>query len=354
MPISRCDDLRPIDRETELADDRRGAVSRRHLLAGAAATAALSAMAGRAAFAAGKLKVAAVFSTPIEEPWDNQIHVALLKAQKELGIDYKWSEHVASSDFERVLRQYARGGYQLIMGDAFEAEEVARRVAKQYPKVAFVFGSGAGPADPNFSVFDNWIHEPAYLSGMIAGKMTKSNVIGSVAAMDIPEVDRLLNAFYQGAKDVNPQVKCKTTFIGSFFDPPKAKEAALAQIAAGVDVIFAERFGVIEAAKEKGILAISNMSDQSSLAPDTVVTGPVWDMWPTVEAAIKQVKAGVYTAADFGSFSYMAKGGSYLAPFHEWDSKLPKDVKDLVEAKQKDILSGNFRVNVAEGTPPSE
>src|SRR5262245_1645193 len=165
-------------------------ITRRRLLAGAAAVTTMSAMRSVSALAADKLKVAAVFSTPIEEPWDHQIHVALLKAQKELGIDYKWSEHVASADFERVLRQYARGGVQLIMGDAFAAEEVSRKVAKQYPKTAFVFGSGAGPADPNFSVFDNWIHEPAYLSGMIAGKMTKSNVIGSVAAMDIPEVDR--------------------------------------------------------------------------------------------------------------------------------------------------------------------
>jgi basic membrane lipoprotein Med (substrate-binding protein (PBP1-ABC) superfamily) len=189
---------------------------------------------------------------------------------------------------------------------------------------------------------------------MLAGKLTKTNVVGAVAAMDIPEVDRLVNAFYQGAKDVNPNVKRKTAFIGSFFDPPKAKEAALAQIAAGVDVLYAERFGVIEAAKEKGVLAISNMSDQAELAPDTVITGPVWDMWPTVQAAIKQVKAGAYTASDFGAFSLMAKGGAYLAPFHNWDSKLPKDVKDLVMAKQADILSGNFRVNVDENTPPSD
>ena len=108
--------------------------------------------------------------------------------------------------------------------------------------------------------------------------------------MGIPEVNRLVNAFFAGAKEVNPGVKCKVTFIGSFFDPPKAKEAALAQIDAGVDVIYAERFGVIEAAKEKKILAISNMSDQSALAPDTVVTGPVWDMWPTVQQAMKQVQ----------------------------------------------------------------
>jgi len=280
--------------------------------------------------------------------------VALLQAQEKLGIEYKWSEHVESSDYERVLRQYARGGTQLIMGDAFAAEEVARKVAKQFPEVAFVFGSGGGPADPNFSVFDNWIHEPAYLCGLIAGKMTKTNVIGTVAAMDIPEVARLTNAFYQGAREVNPNVKRKTTFIGSFFDPPKAKEAALAQIAAGVDVIYAERFGVIEAAKEKGILAISNMSDQSELAPDTVITGPVWDMWPTVQAAVKQVQAGAYTALDFGAFSFMAKGGALLAPYHGWEQKLPADVKQLVADKQAAILAGSFRVNVDEHTPPSD
>ena len=335
---------------TGQADGKGGArLSRRRFIGVAAAGLMLAAAGANPALAEEKLKVAAIFSTPIEEPWVNQIHVALLKAKDELGIDYKWAESVQSADYARVLREFTRGGYKLITGDAFAAEDVTRRVAKESPDVAFVFGSGEGPADPNFSVYDNWIHEPAYLSGLIAGKMTKSNVIGSVAAMDIPEVDRLVNAFCQGAK-----VKCKVTFIGSFFDPPKAKEAALAQIAAGVDAIFAERFGVIEAAHEKGIIAFSNMSDQSSLAPDTVVTGPVWDMYPTIAAAIKQVKAGVYTAQDFGSFSLMAKGGATLAPFHDWEKKLPPDVLAAVKAKSQDILDGNFRVNVDEGTPLSE
>ena len=315
----------------------------------------VAAMLPTAAFAKDKkLKVAAIFATPIEEPWDNQIHVALQKAEKELGIEYKWSEKVQTADFSRVMREYAQGGYQLVLGDAFAAERESRKTAKQFPKTAFLFGSGAGPAEPNFGVFDNWIHEPAYLAGLIAGKMTKSNTIGAVAAMGIPEVNRLVNAFFAGAKEVNPAVKKKVTFIGSFFDPPKAKEAALAQIAAGVDVIYAERFGVIEAAKEKGIIAFSNMSDQSSLAPDTVVTGPVWDMWPTIQAAIKQVQAGVYTAQDFGSFSLMAKGGATLAPLHDWEKKLPADVKTAVDAKAKDIMDGNYRVNVDESTPVSE
>jgi basic membrane protein A and related proteins len=306
------------------------------------------------AMAADKTKVAAIFATPIEEPWDNQIHVALLKAQNELGIDYKWSEKVATADFARVMREYAQGGYELILGDAFAAERESRRTAKEFPKTAFLFGSGAGPAEPNFGVFDNWIHEPAYLSGLIAGKMTKSNTVGAVAAMGIPEVNRLVNAFFAGAKDANDKVKKKVTFIGSFFDPPKAKEAALAQIEAGVDVIYAERFGVIEAAHDKKILAISNMSDQSSIAPDTVITGPVWDMWPTVSQAIKLVRAGVFTAQDYGDFSRMGKGGSYLAPLHNWEKNLPKDVMDLVEKKKAEILDGNFRVDVDESTPNSD
>jgi basic membrane lipoprotein Med (substrate-binding protein (PBP1-ABC) superfamily) len=328
--------------------DRRRAVGL--VLAGIAA----AGLAPAPAAAQEKLKVASIFSTPIEEPWVNQIHVALLKAQSDLGVEYKWAESVPSADYQRVLRQFARDGYKLITGDAFAAEDVTRRVAKEFPDVAFVFGSGQGPADPNFSVYDNWIHEPAYLSGMIAGKLTKSNVIGSVAAMDIPEVDRLVNAFCAGAKEVNPAVKCKVTFIGSFFDPPKAKEAALAQIAAEVDAIYAERFGVVEAAHEKGIVAFSNMSDQASLAPDTVVTGPVWDMWPTIQAAIKQVQAGVYTAQDFGTFSLMAKGGATLAPFHDWDAKLPADVKQMVADRTQAILNGDFRVPVNESTPVSE
>ena len=303
---------------------------------------------------AQSLKVAGIFETPIEEPWVTQIHEALLRAKKELGIEYTWSESVKSADFSRVMREYAEKGYDLVMGDAFGAERIARRVAREYPEVAFVFGSGVGPADPNFGVFDNWIHEPAYLSGMIAGKMTRSNIIGVVGGIAIPEINRLSNAFCAGAKEVNEAVRCKFSFIGSFFDPPKAKEAAIAQIEAGVDVIYAERFGVIEAAQEKGVLAISNMSDQSALGPDTVITGPVWDMWPTVEHVIKMVKAGVFTAQDFGGFSLMAKGGSYLAPYHKFDEKLPPEVKAMVAERTQEILDGTFRVDVSEATPRND
>ncbi|MBT8370713.1 MAG: BMP family protein [Desulfobacterales bacterium] len=301
-------------------------------------------------------KIAAIFQTAIEEPWDGVIHQACLKAKKEMGnIEYEFTEKIAAADFEKVLREYAERGFDLIVGDAFLAgEEPARRVAKDYPEIAFAFGSEFGPVAPNFSVFDNWIHEPAYLCGIIAGKLTKSNVLGVVAAIPIGEVNRLVNAFKAGALKVNPKVKVKISYIGGWFDPPKAKEAAIAQIEGGADLIFAERFGVFEAAKEKGVLAFGNMSDQNALAPSVVITGPVWDMYPTIQFAIEMVQKKAWVSMDLGEWSMMAKGGSRLAPFHAFEKTLPAGViKDVRDLEQK-ILNGTYRVPVDEQKPISD
>ncbi len=305
---------------------------------------------------AKQFKIAAVFQTAIEEPWDGAIHQACLKAAKEMkGIHYEFAEKVGGADFEKVVREYAERKFDLIVGDAFLAgEDPARRVAKDYPKIAFAFGSEFGPVAPNFSVFDNWIHEPAYLCGLIAGKLTKTNVIGVVAAIPIGEVNRLVNAFIAGAREVNPKVKVKISYIGSWFDPPKAKEAALAQIEAGADLIYAERFGVFEAAKEKGILAFGNMTDQHSLAPSVVITGPVWDMYPTIKFCIDMVKKHAWVAMDLREWSMMAKGGAKLAPFHSFEKKLPPDVIKLVREREKKIMNGTFHVPVDENKPVSD
>lgn len=210
------------------------------------------------------LKVAAVFSTPIAEPWDHAIHVALQAAQDSLNVEYAYSESVAPEQFESVLREYADSGYDIIVGDAFAAEETARTVAKSYPDIAFAFGSGLGPAEPNFSVFDNWIHEPAFLAGLIAGKLTKSNLVGVVGGKPLPEVNRITNAFLAGARETNPSIESRVVFIDSWFDPPRAKAAALAMIDEGVDVLYAERDGVIEAAAERGVPVFGNLIDQSA------------------------------------------------------------------------------------------
>jgi basic membrane protein A len=300
------------------------------------------------------LSVFGAFATAIEEPWDGVIHSALLDEEKAGRIEYKFVDAIGySGDMERTLREVAQEDQpDIIFGDGFGNEEAVRRVAADFTDIAFVFGSGGGPAEPNFSVFDNWIHEPAYLSGLIAGKVTKSNTLGVVGGFPVPEVNRIVNAFIAGAQESNPKVETKVTFLNSWFDPAAAKEAALAQIDAGADVLFAERFGVIEAAMENDLLAFGNMSDQKELAPEHVITGPVWNMKPTVKFVIDQVLAGSYTAQDLKDFSMMGKGGASLAPINTGVmGGIPDEVVSTVEKREEEIRDGIFRVNIDEAQP---
>ena len=186
---------------------------------------------------------------------------------------------------------------------------------------------------------------------MIAGGMTKSNKIGMVGGFPIPEVNRLMNAFMAGAKETNPKVEFSVSFINSWFDPPKAKEAAFAMIDKGADVMYAERFGVSDAAKEKGKLAIGNVINTQDKYPDTVVASALWNMEPSIDRALKLVKDGKFTAEDYGQYSMMKYKGSELAPLGTFEKKVPADLVAKVKAKEKAILDGKFTVKVDDTSP---
>ena len=262
-----------------------------------------------------------------------------------------FSENVANADYERVMRQYSEQGNALVVGESFAVEAAARKVAKDYPKTAFLMGSSGKPQAPNFSVFDNYIQEPSYLTGMIAGGMTKSNKIGLVGGYPIPEVNRLMNAFIAGAREVNPKASFTVSFINSWFDPPKAKEAAFAMIDKGADLMYAERFGVSDAAKERKVLAIGNVIDTQDKYPETVVASALWHMEPTIDAALKAVKAGQWKAEDYGRFSLMKAGGGSLAPLGSFDGKVPAELKKRVAEREREIRAGQFVVKVNDDQP---
>ena len=323
-----------------------------HLLATSLAIAASLGWSG-AALAQAKLKVAAVYTVPFEQQWVSRIHTALKAAEARGEIEYKATENVANADYERVMREYATAGNQLIVGEAFAVEGAARKVAKDFPKTAFLMGSSGKPQAPNFSVFDNYIQEPAYLTGLIAGGMTQTNKIGLVGGFPIPEVNRLMHAFMAGAKEVNPKTEFTVTFINSWFDPPKAKEATFAMIDKGADVLYAERFGVSDAAKEKGKLAIGNVINTQPQYPDTVVASALWDMSPTIALALKNVKAGSFKAEDYGPYSMMKHKGSSLSPLGTFEAKVPAEIKAKVKAREADILAGKFTVKVDDSQPKS-
>lgn len=315
-----------------------------------------TAIAATGAFTAGvaaaeKIKVAAIYTLPVEQQWISRIHKALNTAAERGDIDYVFSENVANTDYERVMREYAEQGSQLVVGEVFGLERAARKVAKDYPETAFLMGSSFGPVAPNFSVFDNWIHEPSYLSGMVAGAATESNVIGMVGGYAIPEVNRLMNAFMDGAREVNPDAKFIVNFIDSWYDPPKAKESAFAMMDAGADIMYAERFGVSDAAVERGVKAVGNVIDTSGDYPGTIMASALWHMEATIDKAVANVAAGAFEAADYGQYSFMAFGGGSLT----LDEKLVDAATvEAVKAKEAEILDGLFRVNVNDQRPVSD
>ena len=323
-------------------------MQRRHLITLAAA---LVAAVPGLSLAQAKLKVAAIYTVPFEQQWVSRVHKALKAAEARGEIEYKASENVANADYERVMREYATGGNQLIVGESFAVEAAARKVARDFPKTWFLMGSSGKPQAPNFSVFDNYIQEPAYLSGMVAGGVTKTNKIGMVGGFPIPEVNRLMHAFMAGAKETNPKVEFTVSFINSWFDPPKAKEAAFAMIDKGADVLYAERFGVSDAAKEKGKLAIGNVINTQDKYPETVVSSALWNMEPTIDRALKAVKDGKFTPEDYGHFSMMKFKGSELAPLGTFEKKVPADLAAKVAAREKAIRDGSYKVVVDDFQP---
>lgn len=295
-------------------------------------------------------KVAAIWTVPVEQQWASRLHNALVAAKDRGEIDYVYSENISNTDYERVMREYAEQGVQLIVGEAFGVEQPARAVASEYPEISFLMGSSLPPVEPNFATFDNFIHEPSYLTGIVAGLKTESNKIGMVGGYAIPEVNRLMNAFKAGALSVNPDVTFSVSFINSWYDPPKAKEAAFAMVDAGADILYAERFGVSDAAKERGILAIGNVIDTSADYPGTILASALWHGEPMIDKAIADVKAGSFTASDYGIYAFMEYGGSSAV----YDEALAgADAVAAAKAKEAEIIAKTFTVEIDDTEPTS-
>ena len=336
--------------------------------------AAFSAAPAGAEEAKRKLVVRAVFQTPVSEPWDGAIHQAILAVAEEyrakgIEVDYQFVDRKSDpKEFELALRDAARVA-DIVFLDAFLKEDIARRVAKDFPDVAFAAGSEYSPTPPNFAVFDNWLHQPAFLAGLIAGKITKTDKVGVVAAMPINEVNRIVNAFIHGAKTANPKVEVMVVYLlgnippgeSPWYHPATAKKLAKTLIDNGVDVIFAERVGAEEAAKEayaqgKKVWVIGNMADQYSRAPEVTITSLVWDMRPTVRVVFERVLRGTFTADNLGTYSWMSFNGSYLAPFHHFGEPSPPlndEILAMVSEWEEKIRTGMTWIPIIE-LPPEQ
>jgi basic membrane lipoprotein Med (substrate-binding protein (PBP1-ABC) superfamily) len=302
-----------------------------------------------------ELHVAAIFESPLEDGWNSSFVQSWDRVIAEkphgLAITLDTSESIALPDGERVLRQLAQSGkYDMIIAHSSYSDAVAA-LKDEFPDIMWVYtGSGNKPLGGNAYWYDSYLHESDYLCGIIAGMMTKTNVIGAVAAFPYPNVSSYINGYAAGAKSVNPDVKVKSAYIDSWFDPQKAKEAAAAQIAAGADFIYAESFGTFEAVRDNpGTLAFGHYVDQNELASDIVVTSDLslWD--PAINNMVDTwwghtVDGTAYDAPMESVVYLMADGGTDIAPYHNFESKLPQDVRDAVDKARSQIMDGTLEV----------
>jgi len=331
--------------------------SRRAILMGSAAlvaAAGVGSLPGKL-LAQEPITVAAIYTVPVEQQWVSRIHKAAVAAEEAGQISYEYSENVSNTDYARVMREYAESGVDMIIGEMFAVEQEAREVIAEYPDTAFLMGSSFPPDDsyPNLGVFDNYIQDASYLTGIIAGAMSETGNIGMVGGFPIPEVNRLMHAFMAGVREVKPEAVFQVSFIGSWFDPPKAKETAFAMIENGADVLYAERFGVSDAAQEEGVLAIGNVIDTQSEYPDTVVASAIWHFEPTLQAALEKYRAGEFEADNYGVYSFMKEGGASLAPLGTFEGKVPADAMELVRERKAAIKAGEFTVEINDEEPTS-
>jgi len=287
------------------------------------------------------VKVAFIYVGPVGDAgWSFSHDQGRKYLEKNLpGVKTAFVESVPEgADAERILTQFARDGYKVIFATSFGYMDAVINVAKRFPDVRFEHCSGFKTA-PNASTYFGRIYEARYLSGIVAGKMTKSSLIGYVAAHPIPEVIRGINAFTMGARSVNPGAKVRVVWTNTWYNPASEKEAAKALLDSGCDVIAQHQDtpGPMQAAEERGKYGISYNSPMMQFAPKAVLTGPVWNWGPYYVKRVKAAMDGTWKTGQY--WGPMADGIVDLAPFNK---AVPADVVKLVNAKKRDIVRGRL------------
>jgi len=242
------------------------------------------------------------------------------------------------ADFERVVREMIQQGATVIFGTSFGYMDFMVNLAQQNPNVKFMHATGFKTA-PNLSTYFGRVEDPRFLSGMVAGLMTKNNRLGYVAAHPIPEVILGLNAFTQGARLVNPAATVQVVWTNVWFDPAKEREAAISLLDAGVDVIgqHQDSPAVQQAAQERGAFGTGNNSDMRFMAPRATLTGPVWNWAPFYVEVLESVRDNTWTSTQH---RWAMPDIVDLGPFNE--DLVPQAVRDRVMAKRQEIIDDTF------------
>jgi simple sugar transport system substrate-binding protein len=287
-------------------------------------------------------KVGFVYVGPVgDSGWTFQHDLARrqLEANLQGKVTTRFVENVPEgADAERVIREMAQSGAKVIFATSFGYMNPALNVARQFPNTVFMHATGYKTA-ANLGIYNGRFYEGRYLSGVLAGKLTKSNVAGIVASYPIPEVVMGINAFTLGMKSVNPKAEVRVVWVNTWFDPGKEREAALALITQGADMLTHETDSAAtnQAAEEKGVKVFCYNSDELKYAPKAQVGGVILTWGDYYTKVVSEVLAGTWkSGAVWGG---LKDGFIKMAPM---SAAVPKDVQAQVKQLEAQIVAGKL------------
>ncbi|HEY6087073.1 MAG TPA: BMP family ABC transporter substrate-binding protein [Burkholderiaceae bacterium] len=292
---------------------------------------------------AAPLKIAFAYVGPVGDAGWTFAHDAGRKAvEKQFGdrVVTSYVENVPeAADAERVIRQMVSEGNKLVFGTTFGYMDPMMKVAADEKAVKFEHATGFKTAE-NMRTYDSRTYEGAYLAGIIAGAMTKSNTLGVVGSIPIPEVIRNINSFTLGAQSTNPKIKTKVVWIGKWFDPPKEGEAAQSLINAGADILFqnTDSSAVLQTAEKNKKLAFGWDSDMSAYAKEAHLGSAVINWAPYYINAVADALDGKWKGGESSWWGVKA-GAIDMVSISD---KVPAEVKAKVDAAKAGIKDGSF------------
>lgn len=276
--------------------------------------------------------------------WNSGAYAGLQRIHDSLGLSISHVEARTPAEQDEALRTYATQGFDLVFAHGFEFQGPAERVSAQYPKTVFIVTSGSR-AQGNVAPLIFKLEDASYLAGMVAGGLTRSNILGFVGGIELPPIKAAYQGWVNGARAVNPKVQSREIYLNSFDDAAAGREAALALIRVGADMFHhnadAAALGLFQAAKESpGVYVFGANADQSSLAPERVIGSAVIDLPRAFLLVARDVKAGTFRpkVETFG----LASGVVRYEANPGLDSLVPAALKARVQAAADSIAAGTL------------
>jgi basic membrane protein A len=294
-----------------------------------------------------KIKVGLVLPGPVTDGTFNSAAAKGIKAaeKKYPNISVSIRENTQMSQLESALLDYARAGYDIVIGHGYQFAEPAHKIHKQFPKTWFIVNTAKVAEAPNLASFDNRWGDAGYVGGALAALISKSGIIGHIGGIPVPVIQEYNEGFARGAKRMNPKVKVLSAYVGSFTDIAKAKEITVSFIEQGADVVTATGnenvVGTLQAAKEKHVMMVGTAFDSAALAPDTVVATALVNFDVNLDLAIGKVLD--HTIKPQSYVLGFNENGIGLTGYGRFDPKISAETKSKISHLIADIKAGKVK-----------